>query len=222
VGDVAVSIGMHVTVRETKDWVWQTMYWSPTYLTQVKMNTDFPVFPPKTDRYVAGPNYPGSSFDNPYRLNKGQNKNIPSWAKNYAMCTAYSSVYPVQPDSGGTNQNIYPQICYNPWLETAFDTLKGHFSQSGLNSNCMTCHGQASYNGSVSKSMQTAECKQPQGFGYYGNGYIPRDNTCLTNKNFAYDFSWHISNAYNDEKASHTNKDVMHQKPPTIAPNFSR
>lgn len=222
VGDVAVLVGMHVTVRETKNWVWQTMYWSPTNLQQVTMNTDYPEFPPKSASYIAGENYPASSFDNPYQTSSPAHADIPSWAKNYAMCTAYSPVYPAQPDNGGSNDNTFPQICFNPWLETAFDTLKGHFSDSGLNSNCMSCHGQASYNGAVSSSMQTATCNEPQGFGYYGNGYVPRDNSCLTNKNFAYDFSWHISNAYDDEKSKSVNKAVIHQKPPTVAPSFSQ
>jgi hypothetical protein len=222
VGDVAVLVGMHVTVRESKDWVWQTMYWSPTNLQQVKMNTDYPVFPPKTTSYIAGENYPGSSFDNPYQNTTPASTNIPGWAKNYAMCTAYSQVYPVQPDNGGTNANTFPQICFNPWLETAFDTLDGHFSKTGLNSNCMSCHGQASYNGAVNKNMVTKKCNQPQGFAYYGNGYVPRDNSCLTNKNFAYDFSWHIGNAFDDEKSKSVNEKVVHQKPPTISPSFSQ
>lgn len=222
VGDVAVLVGMHVTVRESKNWVWQTMYWSPKDLQQVTMNTDYPVFPPKSDTYNAGENYPASSFDNPYQTPSPAHTNIPSWAKNYAMCTAYSPVYPIQPDTGGTNDSTFPQICFNPWLETAFDTLKGHFSNTGLNSNCMSCHAQASYNGSVAPGMQTAKCSEPQGFGYYGNGYTSRDNSCLTNKNFAYDFSWHISNAYDDEKSKSVNKEVIHQKPPIIAPSFNR
>ncbi len=221
VGDVAVLVGMHITVRETKDWVWQTMYWSPGNLTQVSMDTGYPEFPPKQAAYTAGPNYPGSSFDNPFKVASKSDATIPGWAKNYAMCTAYSTVYPVQPDSGGSNANAFPQICYNPWLETAFDTLQGHFSDSGLNSNCMSCHGQASYNGAVSSDRVTAKCALPQGFGYYGNGYVARDNSCLTNKNFAYDFSWHIGNAYAPTPKA-ANPDVLHQKPPLVAPSFSQ
>lgn len=219
VGDVAVLVGMHITVRETQDWVWQTVYWSPKNLQQVTMNTDYPVFPPKTDTYIAGPNYPGSSFDNPFGQSSNTPDSVPTWAKNYAMCTAYSPVYPVQPRNGGTNSGTFAQICYNPWLETSFETLNGHFSKTGLNSNCMTCHGQASYNGAV--TPPTSSCELPQGFGYYGNGYIPRDNSCLINKNFEYDFSWHLSNAYKSATTPASNEAVINQKPPTVAPSFS-
>lgn len=218
-GDVAVLVGMHVTVRETKEWVWQTMYWSPTDLQEVPLNTGYPVFPPRSASYVAGPNYPGSSFDNPWGQGSNEIGSVPTWAKNYAMCTAFSPVYPVQPASGGSSAGTFPQICYNPWLETAFDTLDGQFSKSGLNSNCMTCHGQASYNGAV--KTPTTTCAEPQGFGYYANGYIPRDNSCLTNENFAYDFSWHISNAYSGSPTSAANEGVVHQKPPIVALSFS-
>ncbi len=220
VGDVAVLVGMHVTVRETKDWVWQTMYWSPTSLEGVTMNTGYPDFPPQTNSYQAGPNYPGSSFDNPWGAADNQPGNVPTWAGNYAMCTAYSTVYPVQPDDGGSNAGTFPQICYNPWLETAFDTLQGSFSNTGLNSNCMTCHGQASYNGAV--QTPTTSCNLPQGFGYYSNGYIARNNSCLTNQNFDYDFSWHISNAWSGSSQTGANAGVVHQKPPIVAPSFSQ
>ncbi|MGH1438976.1 MAG: hypothetical protein ACRBBR_02595 [Cellvibrionaceae bacterium] len=220
VGDVAVLVGMHVSVRETKEWLWQTMYWSPKGLS-VPTNTDVPVFPPQTSSYVAGPNYPGSSYDNPYANSSNAPGKVPTWAQNYAMCTAYSPVYPVQPYVGGTNDGTYPQICFNPWLETGFDNMAGHFSNTGLNSNCMTCHGQASYQGAIAKPTET--CNLPQGYGYYVNGYTSRDNSCLTKQNYAYDFSWHISNAYkapSDTVEAHPA--VIHQKPPTVAPSFSR
>jgi hypothetical protein len=223
VGDVAVLVGMHVTVRETQDWVWQTMYWSPKDLNvseSTLMNTDAPVFPPQTYDYVAGPNYPGSSYDNPYGSGSNTPGSVPTWAQNYAMCTANSPVYPVQPRTGGSNADTYPQICYNPWLETGFEGIHGHFSESGLNSNCMTCHSQASYQGAI--SPPTVKCTQPQGFGYYVNGYVSRDNTCLTNQNYAYDFSWHISNAYKEPQEPSSNEAVIHQKPPTVAPSFSK
>lgn len=219
-GDVAVLVGMHVSVRETIDWVWQTFYWSPTYLQNVQMNTDYPIFPPKFDSYIAGPNYPGSSFDNPYKTGSNSAGNVPTWAKNYAMCTAYSTVYPVRPRNGGSNIGAYPQICYNPWLETAFNPLPGHFSQTGLNSNCMTCHGQASYNGAA--KTPTTTCKLPQGFGYYANGYTSRDNSCLTTENYAYDFSWHVGNAYAPSTGTSANDGVVHQKHPVVAPSFSK
>lgn len=221
VGDVAVLVGMHVTVRESKEWTWQTYYWSPRD-TRVTMNTGVPVFPPNSDSFQAGPNYPGSSYDNPFiGISKNTPDKVPAWAQYYAMCTAYSQVYPAQPATGGTNTGTYPQICYNPWLETDFVGMPGHFSQSGLNSNCMTCHGQASLLGAFSNKSVT--CNLPQGFGYYVNGYIPRDNTCLTNQNYAFDFSWHLANAYRaPEDKAEVNKAVIHQKPPVFAPSFSK
>ena len=221
-GDVAVLVGMHVAVRETQDWTWQTFYWSPTNLQQVAMNTAVPTFPPKTTSYVAGPNYPGSSSDNPWGRSDDSAGSVPTWAKNYAMCTAYAEVYPVQPRNGGTNTGTLPQICFNPWLETAFTASSnpGHFSSGGLNSNCMTCHGQASYRGAVTT---TATCSLPQGFGYYMNGYIPRDNTCLTNANYDYDFSWHLANAYAPPSSdAAANPNALHQKPPRVALSFSQ
>ena len=220
-GDVAVLVGMHIAVRETQDWVWQTMYWSPGNLRDVPMDTYFPELVPGSASGKHGPNFPGSSYDNPFRGTDFPG--VPAWAANYAMCTADASVYPAQPRTGGNNAGTFPQICFNPWLETAFDHLPGEFSKTGLNSNCMTCHGQASYNGAVSDDLRTTTCNLSQGFGYYANGYVSRDNACLTDENFDYDFSWHVSNAWYEttEQKKH-NPRVLHQKPPEVVLSYSK
>jgi hypothetical protein len=63
----------------------------------------------------------------------GPPASVPAPFNNYAMCTAYSmTVNPVNNTSG---QNV---LCYNPYLETGL-------SVNGIQSNCMTCHGVASF-----------------------------------------------------------------------------
>lgn len=49
--------------------------------------------------------------------------------RNYAMCAAY-----LQTAGAGSSEM---NVCYNPYLETAFGVA------GGLESNCMSCHGQA-------------------------------------------------------------------------------
>lgn len=67
VGDFAILVAMHVTMKEVPQWVWQTFWWEPN-----AANTPFPAEerPAKT-------------------LNK-----IPNPFNNYAMCTAYQMVIP--------------------------------------------------------------------------------------------------------------------------------
>jgi hypothetical protein len=55
--------------------------------------------------------------------------------RNYLMQAAFDSVLPREVDGG-------PHICFNPWLEGRFPD-GGH--GSGIASNCMSCHGRASY-----------------------------------------------------------------------------
>lgn len=58
--------------------------------------------------------------------------NIPAPFNHYAMCTAYSMTVNPPNDPKGKNT-----LCYNPYLETS--------QQDGVGSNCMSCHGVASY-----------------------------------------------------------------------------
>jgi hypothetical protein len=58
--------------------------------------------------------------------------NIPAPFNHYAMCTAYSMTVNPPNDAKGTNT-----LCYNPYLEPAVP--------DGIHSNCMSCHGIASY-----------------------------------------------------------------------------
>ena len=144
-GDELIFIASHITTRELPQWVWMTIWWSQAV-------DDNPViWPPSFDSTqevinndLMYPNYPGSGVDRPDDITE-------PW-DNYVMCTNYGFVSPAQPLTGGSNQNTFPEICFNPYLEAGFsqtDVGPGPVSSNpggGINTNCTTCHGQGTWN----------------------------------------------------------------------------
>jgi hypothetical protein len=147
-GNYAVLVAMHVTTREMTRWTWQTFWWSPN-----------PDSPPQ-------PSSPTTAAARPAAL-----KDAP---RSYAMSTAYMMETPPQPNTGGTNagNSVYG---YNPWLEARFGpsvlpastpgTLNGQqvANNVGVQTNCMSCHAQASYSSAGADLESTL---------YTGNRYI--------------------------------------------------
>lgn len=128
-GDIAILIGMHLTSRENKMWTWQTFWW---------------VADP--DRPLS-PSSPAIASARPLAYLDGA-------ARHYAMALAYSTVSPAQPITKGKNVGA-PVYGYNPYLEAGFgpDVFAGISrpingtinANTGIESNCMTCHNLAAY-----------------------------------------------------------------------------
>jgi hypothetical protein len=166
-GNYAVLLGMHVTSREITRWTWQTFWWSP--------NPDDPPLPSSKD--VAA--------DRPAQL-----KAAP---RNYSMSVAYSMENPPQPNTGGENtgNSVY---AYNPWLEAGFGpddlpasrpgTYKGKAvaNNVGVQTNCMSCHAQASYSSTTSGLESVL---------YTGDQYIDMKGSQFNGK-LRTDFLWSI------------------------------
>lgn len=142
-GDYAILVGMHVTTREIKRWVWQTYWWSA--------NADQPYSP--SSAQIA-------KFRKLLMLDPAAN--------HYAMAVAYQMVQPAQSIAGGNNTGS-ALIAYNPHLEASFDPgvfdycasvgganavpSKANCNKSdpsinrfGVQTNCMSCHNMAMYN----------------------------------------------------------------------------
>lgn len=168
-GDIALLVGMHVTTKEIKRWVWQTYWWSPTPLT---------------------PNSPSSndiaSARNGIKLNGAAN--------HYAMGVAYSMLIPAQPYVGGENEGELV-VAFNPHLESGFgeSTFTGSTSyvynqgekietNLGVTTNCMSCHMPA---------ILDANDFNPDASIYYGDTYIDYKNPIFKDK-LMVDFAWSI------------------------------
>lgn len=139
-GDYAVLLGMHVTTREIKRWTWQTFWWS---------------------EFSDNPNSPSSKTIAKLR----NSKKLDHAASKYAMAIAYNMVQPAQPYTKGTGKEATSLYVYNPYLEAGFgtsvfksanDTIRKYYSKNyqkvgntfneyGMQTNCMSCHGQARY-----------------------------------------------------------------------------
>lgn len=129
-GDIAILVGMHVTSREATRWAWQTFWWSA--------NAQQPYSPSSAAIAAARPPV------------------LDPAAAHYAMAVAYQMVSPAQPITGGKSVGA-PVIAYNPHLEAGFDptvfqttaTINDNgtiiTNQYGVQTNCMSCHGQAMY-----------------------------------------------------------------------------
>jgi hypothetical protein len=131
-GDYALLVAMHVAGREIARWTWQTFWWTPA-----------PDEPPA----------PSSAAVAALRPDQLQGP-----ARHYAMAVAYSMLSPEQPYTAGGNHA--PAVyAYNPWLEARLGPADLPDSQPGLapdgtaaannhgvESNCMSCHAQATYN----------------------------------------------------------------------------
>jgi hypothetical protein len=166
-GDFVILVAMHVTTKEIKRWTWQTYWWAP--------NADNPDDPSSAAIAALRP------------------AELKGAARHYGMSYAYTFIYPNQPYVGGTNvgRSIY---AYNPYLEASFSyglvdsalTLQGVvmtdgkrvLNNSGVRTNCMTCHAHADY-------------PVPGAPDYQGDTYVSMDDT-IFNKKLKVDFAWSI------------------------------
>lgn len=161
---VYVLKAMHVTTKETTRWTWQTFWWTP--------NPDAPQAPSSASVAAARPS---------------QLTGAPA---NYAHCSSYQMVTPVQPETGGMNAG-QPVYCYNPWLEAEFGPsqlpnstpLAGQANEVGVQTNCMSCHAYASW------SKDNAE--NTQDTFYTGDRYVDLQSTDFDGL-LRLDFAWSI------------------------------
>lgn len=129
-GDYQFLVGMHVTSREITRWTWQTFWWTPD---------------------ADNPPNPSSKAIADHRP-----ADLRGAARNYAMSIGYDMLTPPTPVSGGSD-NGKPIYVFNPWLEAGFgpDDLpdskswtfegKKYDNKFGMQTNCMSCHGQAHF-----------------------------------------------------------------------------
>lgn len=144
-GDFHVVVAMHVTTKEIANWTWATFWW------QNGQN------PPNS--------FPGSVDGMPDATKiKGP------W-RNYAMCVADSTVFPVTDPKGK------PVVCFNPYLETGVT--------DGLDSNCMSCHARARLPVRSSRYPAT----------YLPNGFIDLADPAIFGRATKLDFVWAIENS---------------------------
>ncbi|OEK08169.1 hypothetical protein A8C32_01525 [Flavivirga aquatica] len=200
-GDFLILKAMHVTTRETKRWTWQSFWWSP--------NPDNP-FKPSTETIASQ-----------------RPKQLDGASKHYAMSIAYSMVKPVQPYFGGSGKNANSLYAYNPYLEAGFGPFQvikddvaigGTFSTGnqfvqaynidqrvgnqlnlfGMQTNCMSCHGQARYIPGITTSNSSSHL-------YITNQYFDLNAPYFKN-NVKLDFTWSIQGNLIDDKKLITSK----------------
>jgi hypothetical protein len=166
-GQIAILMAMHVTTKEISNWTWQTFYWAPD---------------------PAHPFAPSS--DLAAKLRPSQ---LSAAASHYACATGYCMVLPNQPIDGGTNVGVTPMFGYNPYLEAGFSGLGTGPNDAfqlpskliagppyGVQTNCMTCHGLVTSDGSN---------------GYSTDQYISMNDTTLFKNKLQLDFAWSIQAA---------------------------
>ena len=154
VGDVALLVAMHVATKEISNWTWQSFYWAPN---------------------------PGEPFAPSSRMADSLKPSayLTGAASHYAVGAAYAMVLPNQPIDGGTNTGVSPMFGYNPYLEGNITGLPSKLNSSftyGVQSNCMSCHAQATLSGSL---------------GYDADEYVSMSDTMFKN-DVQLDFSWSI------------------------------
>jgi hypothetical protein len=173
-GDIAILVGMHVTTRETTRWAWQTFWWSA--------NPGQPYTPSSGTIAAARPGV------------------LDAAASHYAMAVAYQMVAPAQPIIGGKSVGT-SVIAYNPHLEAGFDPAtfqaKGSIDDNGtiitneygVQTNCMSCHGQAQYQSTPGyyKLDGGANRENP----YAADYYFSLDDPSFNGK-LQLDFAWSI------------------------------
>lgn len=172
VGDVIVLMAMHVTTREIDEWTWQTYFWTPD---------------------SAAPPLPSSTA-----IASARPAKLTGAAAHYAMSIGYQMVTPNQPVVGGKSVGG-PVVVYNPYLEADFKAAvfgtppknvgilaqgskTPYMATVGIQTNCMTCHGNASIDPSNSNGNSLP---------YLTNFYFSRDDQSF--KGFLQlDFLWSI------------------------------
>lgn len=168
-GDYVILVAMHISTKEIRQWVWQTVWWAP--------NADTPPLPSSA---TIAKQRPDTSF-------------LKGAARHYAMATAYYTVSPAQPFDGGKNIGK-PLYAFNPYLEAIFNqqvfagTVPSTLANDkgitinnnvGVRTNCMSCHGVATYQANQNS------------LNYVGDRYI--DQNAPFFKNFLQvDFLWSV------------------------------
>jgi hypothetical protein len=155
-GDYAVLLGMHVSSKENVRWTWQTFWWSANH----------------NDPYA-----PSSGLIASLRP-KDQLDNA---ANHYAMAVAYNMTQKAQANTGGNNEGVQSIYAYNPYLEAGFpedqftkgnqlvsDTygpdyakIQGELNDWGMQTNCMSCHIQATITNGVYLADQYVDMQAP-------------------------------------------------------------
>lgn len=174
VGDVIVLMAMHVTTREIDEWTWQTYFWTPN---------------------PANPPLPSSQA-----IANARPAQLTGAAAHYAMSIGYQMVTPNQPIVGGQSVGG-PVVVYNPYLESDFNAATfgtppvnvgilapgsqtPYMATVGIQTNCMTCHGNASVNPSNPNSNTNA-------LPYLTNFYVSREDQSFKGY-LQLDFLWSI------------------------------
>lgn len=180
-GNYAILVGMHVTSKENVRWTWQTFWWSE--------NADQPQTP--SSPLIAG-----------LRTNAG----LDAAANHYAMAVAYNMVQKAQPDTGGSNQDVTSVYAYNPYLEAGFSSsqfthgnqvisdtygpdyakIQGNLNNWGMQTNCMSCHIQATVQG---------------GAGYVADQYVDMQAPYFKST-VTLDFAWSIEGNMIDDQGN--------------------
>ncbi|KGI77081.1 hypothetical protein [Oleiagrimonas soli] len=185
-GDIAILVGMHVTTRETTRWAWQTFWWSA--------NPSSPYLPSSSTIASARPQ-----------------QDMDAASSHYAMALAYQMVAPAQPINGGKSVG-YSVPAYNPHLEAGFSPevfqAKGTITEPngtvvdneyGVQTNCMTCHGQAQYQATPGYYRNVDHREDP----YAANFYFGLNDPSFQGK-LQLDFAWSIlGNLVLDDDGGH-------------------
>ena len=182
VGDTVVLVAMHVGTREIKRWTWQTFWWTAD---------------------PNAPNAPSSA-----KIAEARPDKMGAPADHYAMAAGYQMLDPAQPLNDGENYGKLVPV-YNPYLEAGFDP--GTFKLSrpvvqpesgltatryGVETNCMTCHGLASYDpAAVYETDSGLDRETP----YAANFYLPLDDRVFDGK-LKLDFAWSLLGAMNVDR----------------------
>jgi hypothetical protein len=164
---MVLLVAMHVGTKEISNWTWQTFFWTPN---------------------PAQPLFPSSAFAAGLRPS-----NLNGAANHYAVATAYAMVWPNQPINGGTNTGVTPIIAFNPYLEAGLGNLSSGRPnqlnpnyQWGVQTNCMSCHAQATVVPSSPGSSLP----------YTADQYISMNDTMFY-KFLKVDFAWSIQGNVN-------------------------
>lgn len=121
-GDHAVLVAMHVTTKEIDDWVWATYWWHH-----------------KPNDGLFGNDRPASIKRpwNNYLMDVTLDDVIPMDHADEAPWKVRKELGEFEPRARLAEKGIviYPNSCFNPWLEAGLDR--------GIFSNCMSCHRRA-------------------------------------------------------------------------------
>ncbi len=204
-GDYAVLLAIHVTSREIKRWTWQTFWWS--------LNPDKP-HEPSSERIASfrgGADLEGGA--NNYAMSVAYSMVSPAQPYYRSQVTdptfaSTQSIYAYNPYlEAGFNQAVFkdtvpsikPRVKgsggYPYFTENNYSTtIGGKQNDWGMQTNCMSCHGQARYYKNPPTPKRTGQR-------YVADVYVGLNDKYFVNT-VAIDFAWSIaSNAKFKEKS---------------------